>query len=159
AALNVVDNDLGSGGNVVLPDEAGSSAHPHLLIGSGKEGRVYLIDRDRMGHYNANNDSQIVQATAPNTVVGSFGTPAYFNKTIYYLGGYGDHLKAFHIENGVLTAKPVAEATGGNFGFPGSSPSISANGLSNAIVWVLQNDAFSSGPAILHAYNATNITK
>lgn len=157
ASLNSVDADLGSGGNVVLPDSVGNATHPHLLIGSGKEGRIYLIDRDKMGAYRTDADSQIVQVTAPNTVVGSFGAPAYFNNTIYYLGGYGDHLKAFHIANGALNATPVSQATGGNFGFPGSSPSISANGTANAIVWVLQNDGFANSPAILHAYNATNV--
>jgi uncharacterized repeat protein (TIGR03806 family) len=81
---------------------------------------------------------------------------------IYYLGCYGDHLKAFRVANGALTATPVAQAKTANFGFPGSSPTISANGLSDGIVWVLQNDGFSSpqsDPQVLHAYNATNITQ
>src|SRR5207237_9025992 len=122
----------------------------HLLIGAGKEGRIYLLDRDNMGHFRSTNDSQIVQSTSPNTVVGSFGAPAYFNNTIYYLGGYGDHLRAFRITNGTINVTPISQAAGGDYGFPGSSPSISANGIGNAIVWVLQNAAFANGPAILH---------
>ena len=163
AALNSVDNDLGSGGTVVLPDSVGSAAHPHLLIGAGKEGRIYLLDRDNLGRYintgaGQTTDSQIVQETGPGTINGSMGAPAYFNNTIFYLGCYGDHLKAFRIANGSLSATPISQATTANFGFPGSSPSVSANGTGNAIVWVLRNDAFgSSGPGILYAYNATNL--
>ncbi|MBI1177607.1 hypothetical protein GC207_09230 [bacterium] len=157
--LNAVDADLGSGGNVVLPDSVGNSTHPHLLIGSGKEGRIYLIDRDNMGHFNSVDDSQIVQVTPKGTINGAMGAPAYFNNSIYYLGCYGDHLKAFGITNGVLSTPPYSEATSGNIGFPGSSPVVSANGIDNAIVWTLQNSAYgSSGPGILHAYNATNLT-
>ena len=86
------------------------------------------------------------------------GAPAYFNNTIFYLGCYGDHLKAFRIANGSLSATPISQATTANIDFPGSSPSVSANGTGNAIVWVLRNDAFgSSGPGILYAYNATNL--
>jgi uncharacterized repeat protein (TIGR03806 family) len=162
STLDSHDTDLGSGGNVLLPDEAGSAAHPHLLVGSGKEGRIYLLDRDKMGHFNAANDSQIVQWTAPGTINGAMGAPAYFNHTLYYLGCYGDHLKAFRLSNGTISATPVSQARTANFGFPGSSPVVSANGENNAIVWVLQNDGFAnpqSTPQVLHAYNATNLTQ
>jgi uncharacterized repeat protein (TIGR03806 family) len=162
ANLNAGDVDLGSGGNVVLPDEAGSPTHPHLLVGSGKEGRIYLIDRENMGHFNSTADSQIVQWTTPGTINGAMGAPAYFNHWVYYLGCYGDHLKAFQVANGKISATPVSQATTANFGFPGSSPTVSANGTNNAIVWVLQNDGYlspQSNPQVLHAYNATNLTR
>ncbi|HXT40478.1 MAG TPA: chitobiase/beta-hexosaminidase C-terminal domain-containing protein [Candidatus Angelobacter sp.] len=164
ASLNSADTDLGSGGTVILPDSVGSAAHPHLLIGAGKEGRIYLLDRDNMGHFNSANDNQIVQWTSPGTINGSMGAPAYFNRTIYYFGGYGGPLKAFSMTNGQLgngttSVTPTAQGTN-SWGFTGSSPSISANGTANAIVWALQNDAYaSSGPGVLHAYNATNIAR
>ena len=90
--------DLASGGAMVLPDSVGSTAHSHLLIGCGKEGKIYLVDRDGMGHFNPNVDSQIVQSVA-SQIRNSFCTPAYFNNQIYYQS-IGDNLKAFGITNG-----------------------------------------------------------
>ena len=153
-ALADADLDLGSGGAVVLPDAAGSPAHQHLLVGAGKEGTIYLIDRDNMGHYSTASNN-IVQ-TFVGAIGGSFDTPAYFNNTLFYLGS-GDVLRAFNIANAVIstTASSTSQTA---FGFPGATPSISANGTSNAIAWAIQSDAYaSSGPAVLHAYNATNL--
>ena len=153
------DTDIGSGGPILLPDVVGSAAHPHLIVGSGKSGKLYLIDRDNMGHFNPGNDSQIVQ-TVPSAIGGSFGTPAYFNKMIFY-NGSGDRMKAFAITNGALSTSPIHRSSP-SIGFPGATASISANGTNNGIVWVLDNGAVSSGsptgPAVLHAYNAYNLT-
>jgi hypothetical protein len=159
ATLAANDTDLGSGGPVLLPDAVGSIAHPHLLIGAGKGGTIYLLDRDNMGHFNAANDSQIVQSVV-SAIGPSFATPAYFNKTIYYQGN-SDRLKAFAITNGALSTTPIHRSSS-SIAFPGATPSVSANGTNNAIVWVLDNAASSSGsptgPAVLHAYNAYNLT-
>jgi hypothetical protein len=159
ATLAANDTDLGSGGPVLLPDEVGSANHPHLILGSGKSGTIYLVDRDNMGHYNGASDSQIVQSV-PGAIGASFATAAYFNKAIYYQGN-GDRLKAFAITNGTLSTTPI-HRSGGTIGFPGATPSVSANGTNNAIVWVIQSTAVSSGsptgPAILFAYNAYNLT-
>ncbi|MDB6110921.1 MAG: hypothetical protein JWR69_2671 [Pedosphaera sp.] len=160
AALSGGDADFGSGAAIVLPDSVGSAAHPRLLAAAGKGGRVYLLDRDNLGRFNAANDNQIVQ-TLPNAMGGgqngSYMTPAFFNNTLYYIG-MNDYLKAFPMSGGLLsTATPKQSPT--FYGDKGSSsPSISANGTSNAIVWAIESDAYaSSGPAILHAYNATNV--
>jgi len=159
ASLSAADQDLGSGGPVLLPDLVGSAAHPHLIVGAGKGGTIYLVDRDNMGHFNAGNDSQIVQSLI-GAIGASFATPAYFNKTIYYQGN-GDRLKAFAITNGVLSTSPIHRSSS-TIPFPGATPSVSANGVNNGIVWVLDNGAVTSGspsgPAILHAYNANNLT-
>ncbi len=152
------DNDLGAGGTMLLPDSAGSAAHQHLLIGGGKEGTLYLVDRDGpMGHFNPLNDSNDVE-TLYFVVGGLWSSPAYFNNHIYYQGS-GDALKAFPISNASLAASPDSQS-GFSVGFPGSTPSISANGTANGIVWTIQSDAYgSSGPEVLHACNAANVSQ
>ncbi len=155
ASLSQADTDLGSGGNLVLPDSVGSAAHPHLLVGCGKEGTIYLLDRDNMGHFNPAGDSQIVLAL-PGAVGGTWSSPAFFKGQIYYQGS-GDVLKAFPIFNSILSPAPSSQSST-PFGFPGATPGISANAFVNGIAWVLQNDGFSSGPGILHAYPTTDLT-
>ena len=150
------DTDLGSGGSILMPDSVGSAAHPHLIIGAGKGGTLYLVDRDNLGHYNGSSDSVVQEVT------GAFGsdftTPSYFNHLMYYVG-VSDVPKAFAITNGVITAAPVSRAVT-TFGFPGASSDVSANGTANAITWIIQTDAYnSSGPDVLHAYNATNLAQ
>jgi len=140
-ALANADADLGSGATIVLPDSVGSAAHPHLIVGAGKEGKVYLIDRDNMGQFNAANDSQVVQSFAG--IANSFATPAYFNNTLYYVGG-GDTVKGFHFSGGQLVTTPVSQSTTA-IGWPGATPSISANGNNNAIVWILQTAGADGG--------------
>jgi hypothetical protein len=150
------DLDLGSGGPILLPDEAGSLAHPHLLVGIGKEGTIYLLDRDNLGRF-APNTNNIVQ-TLPRVSSGVWGSPAYFNHLVYFQG-VGDVMKAFLITNGVMTTAPVTRSTN-SFGGVGYTPSISANGTNNAIAWVIDTSASAShGPAVLHAYNATNLAQ
>ncbi len=160
ATLAANDTDLGSGGPVLLPDEAGSVAHPHLIVGAGKAGVIYLVDRDAMGHYNSNNDTQIVQ-TVSGAIGGVFSTPAYFNHRIYYQP-VGDHLKVLSISNAVLSTSVLSQSPG-TIGFPGATPSVSANGTNNAIAWVLDNGAVTSGspsgPTVLHAFNAYNLAQ
>ncbi len=157
SSMDVNDQDLGSGGPILLPDSVGSSAHRHLIIGAGKEGTLYLVDRDNMGHFNSANDSQIVQELK-SAIGGLFGSAAYFNNWIYFQGT-SDRMKAFSITNAVMSASPVSTSTP-TLGYLGYTPTISANGTSNGIVWVIQSDAFpNNGPAVLHAYNATNLSK
>ena len=103
-ALSSVDQDLGSGGPVLLPDSVGSVAHPHLLVGCGKEGKIYLLDRDNMGQFNPTNDSQIAQEL-PNAVGGTWSLPAYFNNTLYYLGSF-DVLNAFNVSQAIISTPP-----------------------------------------------------
>src|SRR6266852_4480662 len=150
ATLNGSDTDLGSGGNMVLPDSVGSISHPHLLVGCGKEGKVYLLDRDNMGHFRATDDNQIVQEI-PGAVTGTWSSPAFFNGRVYYLGS-GDHIKAFRMSGGLLGTSPESQGSHG-YNFPGATPTVSANGVNDGIVWALET----APQAILHAYNAANV--
>lgn len=147
--LNAGDVDTGSAGVALIGDEAGSPAHPHLMAGAGKEGRIYLLDRDNLGKLNPGADTQIVQSIA-GAITGLFGNPAYFNHAIYFCGS-GDSLKAFPIFNGQIASSGVSR-TGLQFGYPGCVPTISSNGNANGIVWIID-------PAgTLRAYDASNLT-
>ena len=146
--LNNGDTDTGSAGVALIGDEAGSSAHPHLMAGAGKEGRIYLLDRDNLGKLQAGSDSQIVQSI-PGAIGALFGNPAYFNQTLYFCGA-GDSLKAFPIANARMSSTPSSQSSVA-FAFPGCVPTISAHGTANGIAWVLD-------PAgALRAYDASNL--
>ena len=147
-SLNQADLDLGSAGVALLGDEAGSSQHPHLMVGAGKEGRIYLLDRDNLGKVRAGSDSQIVQSQL-GAIGALFGNPAYYNKTIYFCG-VNDNLKAFPI-SGARIATSAASQSAEQFVYPGCVPTISANGAADGIVWIIE----ASGR--LHAYDASNL--
>jgi hypothetical protein len=166
SSLNNLDNDLGSGGVLLLPDQPGS--HPHVLVQAGKEGRIYLVDRDQMTtnniHYCSSNcnsqDAEIVQESGPGQVGGMWSMPAYWNNNVYFWGS-GDFLKSIPVSNGILDFTHIT-ISADRYGFPGASPSISANGTSNAIVWSIDSSQYGSpgpgpGPAVLHAHDATNV--
>jgi hypothetical protein len=161
AALSTADIDLGSAGPLVLPDQGGP--HAHLMIGSGKPGLFYLLDRDRMGHFQAADDSQIVQKVSvkPNTsgiTSGIFATPAYWNGRVF-VAAVDDPLKAFNLNAGVLSASPISQSTH-VFGYPGGTLSVSSSGTSGGIVWVLEGDGYTpAAPAVLHAFDAMDLTK
>jgi len=157
ASMQAADTDLGSGGPLLLPDSAGSAAHPHLIVGAGKAGIMHLVDRDNMGRYNPASDSQIVQEVS-GQINGVWSSPAYWNNLLFY-NGNGDVMKSFVITNGVL-GNTIKSQSATSFGFPGATPVISANGTNNGIAWATDPGAYaSSGPAVLHAYNATNLAQ
>jgi len=178
SCLATADADLGSGGELLLPDQT-NTAHPHLIIGAGKEGRVYVVDRDNMGHFtsdpnlscgtsevNQTTSDKVVQELPPGTISGDFSTPAYWASTGHervYMSGIDDTLKAFQVDNDTLSSSPTSR-TPESFAFPGVTPSVSANGNTNGIVWVVSPPASCSGngcnpngPGILRAYDATNL--
>jgi hypothetical protein len=151
-AENGSDEDLGSGGALVLPDLQDSSNQTrHLAVGAGKDANIYIVDRDAMGKFNPNTNN-IYQEISGALSGSVFSMPAYFNNTVYY-GAVGDNIKAFAITKAQLASTPASQ-TANAFAYPGATPSISASGTSNAILWAAEN----SGNAVLHAYDATNLT-
>ena len=124
----------------------------------GKTKDVYVVDRDNMGHFNPSNNSQIVQ-NYQGTPIDYFSTPAYFQGNVY-ISGESAPLEMHNLNNGLIVNPPAATAST-SFGYPGSNPSISANGSTNGIVWVVQPTGKVTGgnPAILRAYNASNLTE
>ncbi|HLI05329.1 MAG TPA: hypothetical protein VKV40_02035 [Ktedonobacteraceae bacterium] len=177
------DADLGSGGVLLLPDQPGT-AHPRLLIGVGKEGRIYVLDRENMGQYHSypgaslrcgstdetrTDIDQVVQELPASTTGGFFGIPGYWAGTaasgqLVYIGETDDHLKSFQLSGDKLSSKPTAR-TPEAFGYPGAIPSISSNGSvpDSGIVWAISPANCGGpgctpvGPGVLRAYDAANI--
>jgi hypothetical protein len=146
------DTDFGSGGGILLLDVTDSGGNTrHLSVGAGKDSLIYVVDRDSMGKFNSSTD-QIYQEISGQLGGGVFSMPAFFNNTVYY-GAVGDALKAFPVTTARLASAPSSQSTH-HFGYPGTTPSVSANGAANGIVWAIEN-----GGAILFAYDATDLTK
>lgn len=156
------DIDMGSAGVVILPDAVGSTAHPHLLLGTGKVAILYLLDQTNMGRFNSGSNldvQEVIPVPPPNTTQldgGIYGLPAYWNGNIY-VTGQSFPLSQFTIANGAM-ATPQSALSPNTFPPRGAIPAVSASGTTNGIVWVLDLSAWASnGPAILDAYDATNV--
>ena len=148
------DQDLGSGGAMLLPDQTDANGVTrHLAVGAGKDTNIYVVDRDNMGKYNASSNNAIHQELPNALSGGAWSMPALFNNTVYY-AGQGDHLKAFPITNALLATTPASESAN-TFGYPGGTPSVSSNGSQNGIVWAIENQ---NGSGVLHAYNPANLS-
>ena len=164
--LNAADLDLGSGGAVVLIDlpPPAPADHQHLLIGGGKgasfTGQLYSLDRTNLGQFNANDlgARQIFPVGG-----GIFATPAFWQNTLY-IAGTGTKLQAYSLNpaTGMFSTTPASQSAS-TYGFPGATPSLSSSGTTNGIIWALDNSQYCTeqspgcGPAVLHAYNATNL--
>jgi hypothetical protein len=153
-AENAADQDLGSGGALVLPDLIDAAGQTRrLAVGAGKDRHIYVVDRDNMGKFKSSNNDNVYQDISGALGGPEFGMPAYFNGTIYY-GAVGDFLKAFPISNNAMLWLANSSRTTNVFSYPGATPSISANGNSNGIIWAAEN----GDPAVLHAYDAIDLT-
>lgn len=135
---------------MLLPDQKDSNGVVrHLAVGAGKDSNLYVINRDNMGKYDATSDATIYQQLTGALPNGVWANPAYFDSYVYF-GSIHSTLQAFEVRNAQLAA---ASATTHSFTYPGVTPSISANGSANGIVWAVEN----SNPAVLHAYNPANL--
>ena len=152
------DIDLGSGGTLILPNmttAAGESVH--LAVGAGKDGNIYVVNRNRMGKINLKtSDNSNVYQEVQNALGGAiFGSPAYFNGYLFY-GAVNATLRQFTFHDGLLSTSATS-ATTTSFGYPGTSPSVSSAGTESGIVWAYENA--STDNAVLHAYNAADLTQ
>src|SRR5208282_5874058 len=156
------DLDMGSGGNLLLPDQPGPN--PHLMVGAGKVGNLYLVNRDSMGGFNAAMDQMVQELDS--AVGGMFSTPAYWQgnvpgvglQNMIYTVGVSDEPKMFVVSNGLIQTPPISAGAAFLFPSPGASPVISANGTTGGILWAINSGAWNSGgTAVLYAFDAANL--
>ena len=159
--LDDEDADMGSGGNLLLPDQPG--LYPHLVIGVGKLGTIYLVNRDSMGGFNAGMDEMVQEV--PGVIGGMFSTPAYWQgkvnkrlRNMIYTISAKDQPKMFVMTNGMIESAVESVARNFTFGFPGASPVISANNTTGGIMWAVNTANYeTAGTAVLYAFDATNL--
>ncbi len=167
------DADLGTSGLLLLPDAVGSPQHRHLMFSGGKVGMLSLVDRDALGGFDATRNNVVQEIEVPSDGDGDtskhwyglYSVPAYFNGAVYYLRT-GEYLKRVPIANGHLEESRTVANSSQRFGFPGATPSVSANGSDNGIVWATESyyptglnmqDHADPGRLRLHAYDATTL--
>ncbi|MGA2708667.1 MAG: pyrrolo-quinoline quinone [Steroidobacteraceae bacterium] len=162
-AESAVDDDLGSGGLLLLPDQIDASGNTrHLAVGAGKDTNLYVVDRDDLGKFNSAdnlNAYQFLAAAFPSSGCGPgvYGAPVYFNGMVY-TEATGDAIRGYKIAAAKLPARgttaQVTTQTSEIFCYPGPALAVSANGSTNGILWAVEN---SSSQAVLHAYDAANL--
>jgi chitodextrinase len=156
STLDTNNLDLDAGGMILLPDQPG--AHPHLLVSAGKNGSIYLVDRDNMTHFHTSDQNpQTLAGIFPfgTPLPGNYSSPVYFNGSVYF-GPVADTVQSFRLTNGLLSTSPTSTSPE-TYPYPGGSLSISANGTSNGILWAVQKNGTASG--VLRAYSAANLTQ
>ena len=142
--LNTNNLDLDAGGMILLPDQTG--AHPHVLVSAGKNGSIYVVDRDNMTQFHTTdqNVQTLVNAFPFGTPLpGNYSSPVYFNGTVYF-APVADVVQAFGLNTGLLSTSP-SSTTAQAFAYPGGSLAISANGTTNGILWAVQKNGAAAG--------------
>ena len=146
------DLDLSSGGTMLLPDMKDSTGKTrHLAVTAGKDTHLYVVDRDKMGHFHAGSNATVYQDLTGPLPGGVWASPAYFNNQIYY-GSRSQPLVALQISSARVSSSPFS-STEVAFVYPGTTPSVSAYGNTNGIVWAAKN----TQPTVLYAYDARNL--
>jgi hypothetical protein len=159
--FNSNDVDLGTNTGIIITT---SGQFPHELIGGDKTGTLYVVNRDNMGKFNGSTDQNIqsipnavgvrvsnAATCSPTNDDCDYSSPAFWNGHIY-VAGVNDHVKEFTLSNSLLSSGPVSMSPQ-TYGYPGATATVSANGTKNAIVWAVAPSA-----AVLHAYDATNLS-
>ncbi|HKV62852.1 MAG TPA: hypothetical protein VJO16_13115 [Candidatus Acidoferrum sp.] len=159
ASLDANDTDFGSGAATVLVDQP-SSPVTHLLIGGGKQGNLFVLNRDNLGKFSSSANNVVQAINLGNSI---FATPVFWQNNLY-VAGVGGPLKqfVFNTATGKFGGAPFSQSAA-SYGFPGATPSLSSLGSANAIVWVLDNTLYCTpqspgcGATVLHAYDAANL--
>jgi hypothetical protein len=154
--------DVGTGSPVLLPDSAGTTAQPHLLIGSSGNGSLYVINRDKMGRYDGTclTESLPRVQVVPVSAGPILSTPLFWNSSVYVAPGNGN-LVSLPISGGILASSPSASQSPETLGPQGATPVISSNALSNAIIWLIDSSgalAVPNAQAVLRAYDGNNLS-
>jgi hypothetical protein len=158
SVLTLNQDDFGSSGVVVIPDQIGAP-HPRLAVVGGSHGALYLVNRDNLGGFTPSPGPDAVVKTL-NLARSVYGTPAYWENTLY-VAAAGDTLNAFSLAGGALADAPSSQSSA-IIGSHGASPVVSSNGGGGGIVWVLDTsgaDSTPATPAVLRAYDAANLAR
>ena len=159
ASLDSNDIDFGAGAATILVDQPTGSPVSHLIIGGGKQGHLFLVNRDNMGKFSSTTNNVIQNVNVGSSI---YSTPAFWQNQLYVAGDGGALIQyIFNPTTGLLGAANSQSTT--RYRFPGPTPSVSSNGTTNGIVWTLDNGSYctaqspSCGATVLHAYNAGNL--
>jgi hypothetical protein len=158
ASLDANDTDFGSGAATILVDQPAGPV-THLVIGGGKQGNLFLLNRDSMGKFSGSTNNVVQTVNLGNSIL---ATPVFWQNNLYVAGVGTLKQFAFNSTTGKFNGAPFSQSSTG-YRFPGATPSVSSNGASNGIVWALDNGLYCTpqspgcGATVLHAYDATNL--
>jgi len=158
ASLDANDTDFGSGAATILVDQPAGPV-THLVIGGGKQGNLFLLNRDSMGKFSSSTNNVMETVNLGNAI---FATPVFWQNNLYVAGVGTLKQFAFNTSTGKFNGAPFSQSST-SYRFPGATPSVSSNGATNGIIWALDNGLYCSpqspgcGATVLHAYDATNL--
>ncbi len=159
ASLDANDTDFGSGAATILVDQPAGPI-THLLIGGGKQGTLFMLNRDNMGKFSSTTNNVVQAINLGNSI---FATPAFWQNSLYVAGVGALKQFVFNPTTGKFNGAPSSQS-GTTYGFPGATPSLSSTGAVNGIIWALDNSLYCTpqspgcGSTVLHAYDATNLS-
>lgn len=159
ASLDANDTDFGSGAATILIDQPAGPV-THLLIGGGKQGNLFLLNRDNMGKFSGSANNVVQTVNLGNSIL---ATPVFWLNNLYIAGVGPLKQFAFNSTTGKFNGAPFSQSST-SYGFPGATPSVSSNGATNGIIWALDNSLYCTpqspgcGATVLHAYDATDLT-
>jgi len=158
ASLDANDTDFGSGAATILVDEPAGPV-THLVIGGGKQGNLFLLNRDNLGKFSSSTNNVIQTVNLGNSL---FATPGFWQNNLYVAGVGPLKQFAFNSITGKFNGAPFSQSST-SYRFPGATPSVSSNGATNGIIWALDNGLYCTpqspgcGATVLHAYDATSV--